>query len=175
MSSNRIPIILATAFTLGCSEDALRPTVQSDAPRLQASVSGGVIHRVSAGGPDNCVGFLGLKPGCDANQALVALQRADGSVTGEWTDRFGKFGGVHVVLNCVNVIGNEAWVSGVITVSSPKDLIGSPVILRVRDNGISANDPPDEISTTQFDTFGGCNAAPDLDLFVAPQGQVVVQ
>ena len=175
MLSNRIPIILATAVAFGCAESTVAPTAQSDGPKLQASVSGGVIHHVSAGGPDACAAF-GARPGCDANFSLTAVQRADGSVTGEWTDRFSQVnggGGVTVVVNCVNVAGNEAWVSGVVKV--PKNLVGLPLIARVRDNGTSANDPPDEISFTEFDSFGGCNAAPALFLLAAPQEQVTVQ
>ena len=182
MSSNRIPIMLATALAFGCSESALTPTAQSDGLRLQASVSSGVVHQVSAGGPDVCAAF-GLKPGCDANFSLVAIQHADGSVTGQYIDRWARGGGFHAVINCVNVIGNDAWVSGVVTKGTypdGTDLAGRPLINRLRDNGTSANDPPDQFSISWIDPgnngfSASCLDAPDLPLFDAPQGQVVVR
>jgi hypothetical protein len=139
------------------------------------SAGGPIVHRVSAGGPDACAGW-GLPPGCDANFSLVAMELADGSVLGQWTDRFPLgYGGFHAVIDCLHVVGNEAWVSGVVTQGSifDIDLAGSPVSARVVDNGISANDPPDQISFTEWDGLP-CNAQLDYELFDAPQGQVVV-
>jgi hypothetical protein len=170
MLSNRILIILATAFAFGCSESANAPTAQSDGPALEASIGSPIIHQVSAGGPDVCSG-VGDKPGCDANFSLVAIQRADGSVTGQWVDRASrvnggpKSAGVFVVVNCLNVVGNQAWVSGVAT-GGP--FVGQAFIVRVQDN-------PDQISPSFFLGGGGCLDAPDLPLFDAPQGQVVVK
>jgi hypothetical protein len=175
MSSSRIPIILATAFAFGCSDNAVAPTAQSDGPMLAGSA---VIHRVSVGGPDACAA-TGDKPGCDANFSLTAVQRADGSVTGEGQDQLSHIHGgtgVHVQINCLLVIGNQAWVSGVIEHSSRvPELLGGHVIARVQDNGTTANDPPDLISIFEEDVYGGCLAAPNLQLFQVPQGQVVVQ
>ena len=174
MSTSRIPLILATAFAFGCSESAVAPTAESNGPMLAGSA---VIHRVSVGGPDACAAF-GEKPGCDANFSLTAVQRVDGSVTGEGQDQLSHIHGgtgVHVQIDCLRVIGNQAWVSGVIDHSRVPELVGGHVIARVQDNGTTANDPPDLISIFEEDTFGGCLAAPDLQLSQAPQGQVVVR
>jgi hypothetical protein len=140
-----------------------------------ASAGGPIVHRVHAGGPDLCAG-LGLKPGCDGNFSLVAIQRADGSVSGELTDQFGGgVGGYHAVIDCLSVSGNDAWVSGVITHGTwgDLDLTGWPFVVRVRDNGTSANDPPDQISMP--DIAPKCDQQPDLPLFDFPQGQVEVK
>ena len=172
MTRTGIPTILALAIVLGCSESAIAPSAQSDFPTLQASVGSQVVHRVTAGGPDVCTG-LGAKPGCDANYSLVALQRANGSVSGLWHDQFSQpFGGVHVTVNCLLVAGNEAWISGL-------DRDGVEFTTMVRDNGTSANDPPDQIGFTIPSVFiGDCNAQFDFEgngiLFDAPQGQTVV-
>ncbi len=111
-----------------------------------AAFAAGVTHRVTAGGPDICAAF-GARPGCDANFSLGATQYADGSVTGEFVDRFGKgFGGTRAVIDCLSVVGNEAWVSGV-NISGHADghdLTGLPISTRVVDNGTSTNDPPDQ-------------------------------
>jgi hypothetical protein len=182
MISNRILIILATAVAFGCSESAVPPTAQSDSPTIQASVASKVVHSASAGSPDIC-SSVGDKPGCDANFSLTAIQYADGSVTGQWVDRTSHVnggGGVHVAVNCLNVIDNRAYVSGVITQGN-SDQIGQLALTKVVDNGRSTKDPPDEISVTI--NFPGlttdCNGAPALDgvipLFAIPQGQVVVR
>src|SRR6476646_6433445 len=117
MVSNRIAFIVATTVALGCSEGAAPPTAQSESGSLQASTAGQVIHQVSAGTPDIC-SAVDDKPGCDADFSLDAVQRANGSVTGQWVDRFSQVnggGGVHVAVNCLNVIGNRAYISGVVT------------------------------------------------------------
>jgi hypothetical protein len=182
MLSNRILMILATAAVFGCSESTIPPTGQSDGPALPASVGSQVVHQATAGSPDICTP-VGDKPGCDANFSLLAVQRADGSVTGQWVDRFSQVnggGGIHVAINCLNVIGNRAYVSGVVTQSSSSDQVGQPALTKLVDNGRSANDPPDQISVSIiFPGVVDCNAAPAFDdfipLFPTPQGQVVVQ
>lgn len=171
MYGNRIPIILAAAVALACTETATAPTAQSDGLTLRANVGGRVAHRVSVGGPDACEGF-GLQPGCDANFSILAIQWTDGSSTGEYIDRFAEGGGFHADVNCLNVIGNTAWISGVLT--QPAEAAGVPVITRVRDMGTSANDPPDLISFSFIGNPTSCNARPPLPLFPAPQGQVKV-
>ena len=153
-----------------------------------ASAGGPVAHRVSAGGPDACIAFGFPHPGCDGNFSLVGIVYADGSMSGQYTDRFARGSGFHAVIDCVSIVGNEAWVSGVITNGSftdpdtgeKFDLTGLPVSTRLRDNGTSANDPADQIS---FSVIGEGFAAPctehatgDLfDLLDAPQGQVVIK
>jgi hypothetical protein len=145
---------------------------------------GPVVHQVSAGGPDACVSFDFLppeerKPGCDANWSLVAKEWSDGSVSGQYTDRFANGDGFHAVVDCLSVSGNDAWIGGVITHGrvGDFDLAGLRVLTRVQDNGTSANDPPDKISLSFIDeapNLPDCTTQPDLPLFDAPQGQVKV-
>jgi hypothetical protein len=137
-----------------------------------AAFAGGVTHAVSAGGPDICRA-LDARPGCDGNLSLSAIQYADGSVTGTLTDRStGSFGN-HGVIDCLSVVGNEAWVSGVITSGF---LVGFPFSSRVLDAGTSANQGPDQISFTRIGPFAPpCTAHADAELFDAPDGQVTVK
>lgn len=144
---------------------------------------GPIIHRVHVGGADLCAAF-GLSPGCDANWSLAAIQYADGSVSGQFTDQWGGgYGGFHAVIDCLYVDGNEAWVSGVITqgTDGSSDLAGEPVSARIRDNGTSANDPPDQISFSHTGADGGdhphgtCNEQMDYEQLPVYQGQVVVE
>ena len=182
MTRNVIPSLLAVAIVLGCSESAIAPLAQSDFPTLQASVGSQVVHRATAGGPDLCTG-VGLKPGCDANYSLVALERADGSVTGQWQDQFAQFpgfggNGIHVAVNCLVVVGNQAFVSGVITKSRIPGVVGLGAVTTVVDNGRAANDPADQISPSFIDTGFDCVDAagiPGIPLLEVPQGQVTVE
>jgi hypothetical protein len=141
-----------------------------------AALADGVTHHVNTGGAD----IILVPPGGDANFSLSAVQHADGMVTGQWQDTvFGRgvpAVAIHIDIDCLVVDGNDAWVSGVIT--RPAGFAGLPAITRVRDNGTSANDPPDQISFTFFppaiDPDITCNDQPDLPLNDVNNGQVNV-
>jgi hypothetical protein len=149
-----------------------------------ASATSPIVHRVSVGTPDACLALFGSDhPGCDGNFSLTAIQRADGSVSGQYTDRFAHGDGFHAVVDCLVVDGNQAWISGVITsgrFTDPEtgeriDLAGLFVFTRVQDNGTTANDPPDQISFSFFDFEPiPCTERFDVDLLDAPEGQVSV-
>jgi len=174
MSLKRNGLILVTAMAFGCAQETAAPMLQADAQR--------VVHTVHVGGPDNCSG-TGGSPGCDANFSLVAIQFADGSVSGQWIDRFSQEnggGGIHIIVNCLAVAGHDAWISGI----GPEHPFGNEWVTRVRDNGTSANDAPDQISLSLIvgpfvprlgDVRRDCHAMQDLVVFDAPQGQVVVR
>ena len=148
-----------------------------------AFATGPVVHHVTAGGPDACVFFGFEHPGCDGNFSLVAHQYADGSVSGQYTDRFARGDGFHAVIDCLSVVGNDAWVSGVITHGSFTDpdtgevfdLAGLPVATRLRDNGTSANEPPDQITFSFLGDPTPCTERTPYDLFDVPEGQVRVR
>jgi hypothetical protein len=139
-----------------------------------AAFAGGVTHQVSVGSAD-----IFSPPGTDANFSLVANQRADGTVGGHWQDTFLGRGEpaipVHIAIDCLVVVGNDAWVSGTITASTFAPAVGLPAITRVRDNGTSANDPADQVSFTFIDIGFDCNDQPDLPLFDLIKGQAKVR
>jgi hypothetical protein len=154
---------VALALTLGAVSTLILASV--------ASAATPIVHRVSAGGPDACAG-VGARPGCDSNYSLSAIEHADGSVSGNLTDRFTRGFGVHADIDCLAVEGDRAWASGVIT-SGP--LAGQYILTSVQDNGTSANDLPDQISRSMIDPEPwDCTTQPDIELLDAPQGQVVV-
>ena len=130
-------------------------------PLFQAG-GNGVVHRVSVGSHDF------LPPGVDANFSLIALEKGDGTMTGQWTDQFGNGdGGVHIDVDCVSVLDNDAWISGVVTHSTVEAFpAGTYALTRVRDNGTSENEPPDAISFTFILPFEfSCQNRPPLPLF----------
>jgi hypothetical protein len=149
-----------------------------------AFATGPVVHRVSVGTPDACVafGFDFTHPGCDGNFSLTAIEYADGSVSGQYTDRFANGDGFHAVVDCLSVAGNQAWVSGLVThgrFTDPDteeviDLAGLYVWTTAVDNGVSANDPPDQISFSFFDVEPIPCIEFDVPILDAPEGQVTV-
>jgi hypothetical protein len=166
-----VTLAALTLVALGCDPAAptTPPSSAGDGPLF---ASGGVVHRATVGGHD-------ADPfgNTDANFSLVAIEHGDGRMTGEWTDQFGQGeGGIHVDVNCLRVIGNQAWVSGIVKSDNIKDvdLTGQPAITRVADFGKSHNDPPDAISFT-FILAIPCTAAPPLPLLPMTDGQVKVE
>jgi len=142
-----------------------------------------IVHRVSVGGPDMCVA-LGFHPGCDGNYSLIALERADGSVTGQWSDQDGSADGLHIVVDCLKVVpigsrpGLQAWIGG--TATRPPAAAGHRVITRVRDNGTSANDRDDVIARSIVDpeeegVSADCHDMPLMGLGFMSEGQVRVE
>lgn len=140
------------------------------------------VHHVQVGGPDACNAFQ-LDPGCDANLTFVATKYADGTVSGQYSDRLPNGEGIHAVIDCVVVVGNEAWISGWVTKGTAygEDVSGQPFATRVRDNGTSANAYVDQISFSVIGfregrpyQFSPCTEQPDYPLFDLAQGQVRV-
>lgn len=141
-----------------------------------ASAGSPIVNRVHAGGPDACEAIGFPHPGCDGNFSLSAKRYTDGSASGQYTDRFARGDGFHAVIDCLVVVGNDAWVSGVITHGTlgGVDLAGLPVATRVRDNGTSANDPADQISFSFIGDARPCTTMVLYPLLAAPDGQVKV-
>ncbi|HYT64046.1 MAG TPA: hypothetical protein VEL50_09090 [Gemmatimonadales bacterium] len=170
----------ALAFAVACNEpnaplDARTSRSSQGSITASTQSAGGVVHRVSVGGAD-----VDFAAHTDANFSLLALEKADGSIAGEWSDQFGQGqGGIHVDVNCLVVQGNQAWISGIVRSGSTGqggvDLSGLPASTRVADLGSSASDPADAIS---FSFLGAlavpCAAQPNYPLFAMTNGQVMV-
>jgi hypothetical protein len=141
---------------------------------VAALAGGGAVHKVSVGGADFCGAPPAQDPGCNANFSIEAQQLADGSARGQYTDQFGHGdGGFHAVVDCLYVSGNTAWISGI--VESGTYRLGGRVITEVRDNGTSAQDPPDTISYSYGVPLNfNCATHPNLTQVAAPKGQVKV-
>ncbi len=160
----------AVACAVACSEPSSPAATGGLLANSQASNS--VVNRVSVGGHD-----LDLTANTDANFSLVAIEYADGTASCQWSDQFGQQnGGIQVAVNCLRVVGNQAWISGVITSGSAGgvDFTGLPAITRVADVGTSANDAPDLISFSFIGVAAPCTAQPNLPLLAMTGGQVTV-
>lgn len=147
-----------------------------------------IVSVVHAGGSDlEDPDIPGSGPGFDKNYSLVAFKFADGTASGKLIDRFSGGGGLGLKgnIDCVHVVGNTAWLSGIVTqgqtldgAGNPIDITGYYVRTRVQDNGDN-NDPsnPDRIAFTQVR-----NTAPFLcaNMFASafwdmPGGQVTIR
>lgn len=120
-------------------------------------------------------------------------QRGRVRVRGHVLDVFGQIangGGIHATIDCLNVIGNQAWVSGTIThgwfdpfgTGERIDLAGFDVVTTVVDNGTSAQDPPDQITYSipgfEIDCYEAPAELPNLPFYAlwdVPQNQVTIR
>ena len=161
-------------LSVGCgAQDATAPAADNQQVTPQFASASRVVNRASVGSHDF------VPPGVDANFSLIALLRADGTATGQYNDQFGHGnGGVHVVVDCLQVFGNRAWIGGI--AKGDENFEGQRVITEVEDNGTSANEPPDQISFSvvnpaQFGLSEDCRTMPPLPLFPLTSGEVKVQ
>ena len=82
-----------------------------------------------------------------------------GVTTGQ-TQAFSRSSGIkwHGTINCLNVVGNVATMSGVVTDISPSTppffVVGADIVFQVIDNGQGQNASPDLISLTFFNPPG---------------------
>ena len=147
-----------------------------------------IVNVIHAGGSDiQDPDFPGSGPGFDKNYSLIAFKYADGTASGKLIDRYSGGGGqgLRADINCVHVVGNIAWLSGVITQGAvldndgnPASVVGYYVRTRVQDNGDN-NDPanPDKVAFTQFRSSA---PFPCANMFMStfwdmPGGQVTVR
>jgi len=131
-------------------------------------------HIVTVGSPD---GVIVVAPGNDGNYSLIARQDANGNVSGEWQDAFTQNPGFHMKVTCLTVVGNTAWLNGVITQASNNAWIGLTTLTQVVDN--TTDGSGDSISFTFFDPSGGdvalCSSMPALVQFSIIAGNVIVK
>ena len=113
--------------------------------------------------------------------SFSAHTTADGTATGEaQLDNRASGARDHFEIDCLNVLGDIAVMSGTIRSSVDPTLVGTDVLFAVRDNGEGPGAPPDEI-TLAFTGFGiACTDITDptsLTPFLVPieQGQVQVR
>ena len=178
MKRTALVLLAVAALTAAC--EAPTPTepgapMNVPAPSMAQS-AGRVVHQVSVGGPDLCES-TGRPTGCDSNYSMTVLVRADGSVSGQYEDA-SRGNNLHIAVDCVKIVGNEAVVGGVITkgVDSGPFAAGNRVWTKVVDNGTSKQDPADQIGYTYPAGSNTCAVA-DLSLFPTfdVRGQVTIR
>jgi hypothetical protein len=166
---------------------AMAASLMIAAGPIAVTAASPIVNVIHAGGPDvEDPDLPGSGPGFDKNYSLVAFKFADGSARGKLVDRYAGAGlGLKGDIDCVHVLGNIAWLSGVITQGQTLDADGNPVDItgyyvrtRVQDNGDNT-DPanPDRVAFTQFRSSA---PFPCANMFMSafwdmPGGQVTVR
>jgi len=135
-----------------------------------AALAGPPVHSATGGGTVDW-------PGGRVTYGFTAQIDAAGVVIGQ-AEFVHRDAGItnHVVINCLTVVGNTAWLGGTITISSNPALVGLDVVWEVQDNGQGIAAPPDKVSNVQPGVAPGtCNSMPDLGLIDWTNGNVQVQ
>lgn len=155
---------------------------------ITAQAQSPIVNVVHAGGSDiEDPRIPGSGPGFDKNYSLIAFKFADGTARGKLVDRYSGGGGLGLKgdIDCVHVVENTAWLSGIITQGQTLDAAGNPVDItgyyvrtRVQDNGDNT-DPanPDRVAFTQFRSSA---PFPCANMFMSafwdmPGGQVTIR
>jgi hypothetical protein len=166
---------IAAVWASGCTDSPL--SVESG--RVSASVANAEGVEQSATGSGQFV-----INGQQRTFAFTAIKHADGRVTGmsQLVRRFpvGPDARFHVEVTCLRVVGNHAWIGGIVRSTSLADFDGTEAAFQVEDNGEGRNDPPDLIS---FEGVGGlpgyaeeyCNTMAPDDLFPITGGNIQVR
>ena len=112
--------------------------------------------------------------------SFSAVQRADGTASGNAEIQDISAGvTVHIEVDCLNVIGNVATISGIVTRSSDPTRVpeGFEGIFQVVDNGEGNDSPPDFMSQANFFAVGtgtDCRVPGEFDLVPLEHGNVQV-
>jgi hypothetical protein len=109
--------------------------------------------------------FISEGDGTDRTCTFNILKHSDGTIRG-WYHALGRGpGGAHVRvrIECLHVVGNEAWAAGTVVAAASPDNIGRPYSLRFIDNGEGEGASPDEIGVGRF-VESDCTTEPDLAL-----------
>jgi hypothetical protein len=116
-----------------------------------------------------------------SNQEFItfnAVQHADGTVTGSATVHDVSAGvTARIDVNCLNVIGNTATISGIVTRSNDPTLVGFESIFQVVDGG-EGKGSVDFMSLANFFAVGAgndCTIPGEFDLVPVDQGNIQVQ
>ena len=111
-----------------------------------AAVAGGAGGSANGGSHLTVHDVFGLQTLELQNFGFNAKLRPDGSADGWYTYREVDDGSpidAHGPVTCLTVIGNQAWVGGIVDASNDSSIVGLGAWWHVTDNGEGANAPPD--------------------------------
>ena len=129
------------------------------------------VHRASGGGTVEYGGALNT-------HAFTAQIDANGNVKGQAEFQLRYIDTtIHAEVNCLAVVGNDAWIGGTITRSSNPAVVGLGlhILFRVQDNGEGDAHPPDMTSQLVWGAVPPCDTTPLLSLIEWTNGNVHVK
>jgi hypothetical protein len=137
---------------------------------VSVGTAGPKVHWASGGGTVEYSGALNT-------HAFTAQIDADGNVKGQAVFQLRYIDAtIHAELNCLAVVGNDAWIGGTITHSSNPAVVGPglDILFQVRDGGEGDAGPPDMTSPLVWGAVPSCNTPPPLSLIEWTHGNVQV-
>ena len=160
--SSRQPILILFGITAAFLVALVFLAAPAQANAVVASASGGSQLKVH--------NMFGLELIDVRVYSFNANRHADGSVTGRYEHRSFDDGQPFYVrgpLTCLTVMGNRAWVGGLIEASSEPALVGWDMWFQVQDNGEGAGSPPDWTTLVGASPEAGsaqayCDEAPEV-------------
>lgn len=81
---------------------------------------------------------------------------------------------LHVVVDCLSVLGNEAWIGGIVLTSSDPTLVGTHVTWRVQDHR-EGDGAVDQLSLPVPGAASDCVPQPELPLLPLAEGDIQVE
>lgn len=93
------------------------------------------------------------------------VKRADGEVDGWYHALRRGPGGAHIKvdIDCLHVVGNQAWAGGIVVAAINPDNIGRPYSVRFVDNGEGDAAAADEIGVLWLQ-YADCGTEPDISV-----------
>lgn len=157
----------------GCSDDPFEPQAAGSRTTLEPAdryCDMEVIESVSGNGHTK----NGVVREITRNINIVKYE--DGTVVGWYHGRVREGGEAHVRvrIDCLHVVGNQAWASGIVVAAANPDNIGLSYAVRVIDNGEGSKAVPDEVGSARFMDYD-CMTEPDIPLRPLTTGNVVVR
>ena len=81
----------------------------------------------------------------------------------------------HIDVNCVNVVGNVATISGIVTKSSDPTLLGFEGVFQVVDGGSTGDDLISLVNFHEVGTGSDCRFPGEFDLVPVQHGEIHVR
>ena len=170
--------LLLLLLMTGCSVEPA-PTAALDSStgtlELEVASKGAVLESATGSGHFN-------DPRAEGHVTLrifsfSAVKASDGTTSGQWQLKNPSFPvRVHGTVECLTVIGNEAWFAGTTTQSDRPGQIGVGRRFRVVDNGEGGSSVADQFSLAHPGSAQvWCDSAPEADVFDIEHGNIQVR
>ena len=152
-----VPTALSALLLLACQEPATSPTGVRVSDQLGVRANG-----ASQGNPRATGGGTTEELGEKSTFVFNAVQHKDGTVNGHLIYKLrGADVSIHMDIDCLNIIGNQATMSGTVTKvtgDAPAFIFeGQRAVFKAQDNGEGGDAAPDLISDLFLFTGATCN------------------
>jgi hypothetical protein len=111
------------SFTVACERGPTSPTLAASRSALVVASSGSSVSGSGTITFGTSVEHISVSTSGNTGRATFQDKAAGGNVNGQ------------IDINCVNIVGNTATLSGIVTHSNDQSLVGSEAVFQVVDNG----------------------------------------